>query len=186
MISIILLSCILVFLVNLINGIQLQVDRQDACVAYGNGTVYNVSSLNWPFVFHDTRNYTYTLASPCQPNLQCPGYEGTEVILCQEDHNTPDIYYNGGEAKNAVWTVTNMWGWDPTTWSILFFNGNDWRMTNVTFIVNTSIQEPEITFISEYPYLQYDILITGACIGQPWPCNNNNLPDGLVKENIYF
>lgn len=38
------------------SAIQLQTDPQDACVAYGNGTTYNVTGLDWPYVFTDSRN----------------------------------------------------------------------------------------------------------------------------------
>lgn len=91
-------------------------------------------------------------------------------------------------ADNAVWTITTMWGWGAPAWSILFFNGNDWRMTNVTFIVDSSITSPSIVmFESEYPFLQYDILITGPCIGQPWPCNSDGpQKDGGQENTLYF
>jgi hypothetical protein len=150
---------------------QLRVDPHNPCVAHGNGSVFNITGLPWPFTFTDSNNYAYTLNSPCGPaaNLtSCPGFPKTEVVLCQKDHWTPGEYYNCGTPASALWILPNAWG--TQGWSILFQGGNNWRMTNVTFVADSSVPTPTAEFTGESPYLQYNVLIRGACVGQPFNC----------------
>jgi hypothetical protein len=170
---------------------QLKNDLVNRCVARGNGTVFNISSLPWEsFVFYDTRNppYKYTLSSPCSETSQwinpCPTFPSNTSILCQYDHLTQGEYYDCGNVNSPpIWFMNY---WQPLQFSILFSGGTYWRITNLTFVVDNTIDPPVATFVSESPYLQYNVIIRGKCVGQPWGCNSDGKPtdDFVIDPSI--
>ena len=151
-------------------GSLLTPDADDLCVARGNGTVFNISSLPWPFSFNDTRGYGYVLQSPCAARadvLPCPQHAASEaVVLCQRDHATAGEFFACGLPQPAMWLLPDAWG--RARWSVLFGGGDTWRVTNVTFVADDNGPDPPVaSFTSESPYLQYNVLIRGKCVGQP-------------------
>lgn len=174
---------------------QLRNDPLSLCVAHGNGTTFNITALPWEsFVFHDSdRGYAYTLSSPCAERSAwthaCPAFADNTTVLCQRDHLNPSIYYDcGGVAQPPVWLLN---GWGPPYFSVLFGGGNNWRLTNVTFVVDATLDVPVATFLSESPYLQYNVEVRGRCVGQPWGCSRDfsapapfALEAGLAPEPV--
>jgi hypothetical protein len=150
-------------------GSLLTPDASDLCVARGNGTTFNITALPWPFRFSDSRGYAYTLQSPCaRPAdvLPCPQHDAAEnVVLCQKDHLTAGEFFACGLPQPAMWLLPDAWG--MRRWSVLFGGGDTWRVANVTFVVDPTVDPPTAVFLGEEPYLQYNVLITGKCVGQP-------------------
>ena len=169
------LSCTLVL------SSQLKNDPLNRCVARGNGTTFNITSLPWEsFVFYDNRSppYKYTLSSPCADISEwinpCPTFPSNTSILCQYDHLTSGEYYDCGNINlPPIWLLNY---WSPKQFSILFGGGYYWRLTNLTFIVDQTIETPIASFVSESPYLQYNVIIRGKCVGQPWGCTSEGKP----------
>lgn len=143
------------------------------CIGHANYTSVDISVLPWPFTFSDPRGYGYTLSSPCNPNLACPGFEGQPVILCQEDAHTAGGYANCGMATPAIWSTT--WGapYCPSfqlfNFTITFGNGSDWRMTSVFFLQDSKVTTPTAQFVSEEPYENYNVVVTASCFGAGSP-----------------
>ena len=162
-------ACVFFALPLLSSASLLTPDATDLCTAYGNGTTFNVTSLPWPFTFSDSRGYNYTLQSPCAaPStiVPCPQHDETQnVVLCQKDHITEGEYFACGLPTPAMWLLPDAWG--RQRWSVLFGGGDTWRVANVTFLVDEPVDPPTATFLGEQPYLQYNVLITGKCVGQP-------------------
>ena len=154
---------------------QLRNDPLSLCVARGNGTTFNISSLPWEsFAFSDSRGYAYTLSSPCAPRAAwthaCPTFADNSTVLCQKDHITAGLWYDcGGVTLPPTWLLN---GWAPQQFTILFGGGNNWRITNVTFVVDASVDPPVAAFDGEAPYLQYNVVVRGKCVGQPWGCGS--------------
>ena len=144
-------------------------DADSLCVARGNGTTFNITALPWPFTFSDSRGYNYTLQSPCaapEAVVPCPQHDASEnVVMCQKDHITEGEFFACGLPQPAMWLLPDAWG--RQRWSILFGGGDTWRVANVTFVVDPTAETTTATFLSESPYLQYNILISGKCVGQP-------------------
>jgi hypothetical protein len=155
---------------------QLRNDPLSLCVAYGNGTVFNVSSLPWSsFSFSDARGYTYWLSSPCAPKQEwthaCPGFADNSTVLCQKDHLTAGLFYDcGGVTLPPTWLLN---GLGLQQFTILFGGGNNWRITNVTFVADATVNPPVASFDGESPYLQYNVVVRGKCVGQPWGCSSD-------------
>ena len=148
---------------------QLRNDPTSRCVAYGNGTTFNITALPWSsFSFTDARNYKYVLMSPCaeEPWFACPGFDAASVVLCQKDHLTEGMWYDcGGVTTPPVWLLSQF-----DRFTVLFGNGNNWRITNVTFIIDPTVDPPVASFVDESPYEQYNVVVRGKCVGQPWGC----------------
>ena len=85
-------------------------------------------------------------------------------MLCQRDNASPS-YFSCAVSENAIWTLPDPWG--RQKWSIIAVGGQSWRMTNITFIVDAAVETPEAAFLAEDPYLQYNLVVRGKCIGQP-------------------
>lgn len=166
------------FLLPLASASLLTPDPSDHCVAYGNGTTFNVTSLPWPFLLsNDARGYNYTLQSPCAGTVvPCPQHdEKQNVVLCQKDHVTAGEYFACGLPTPAMWLLPDAWG--RQRWSILFGGGDTWRVANISFVVDETIDPPIATFLDEKPYLQYNVIITGKCVGQPsYSCPGSTPP----------
>ena len=173
MIKLVLLTLLLS---SVVTASQLRNDPLSRCVAYGNGTVFNNTSLPWSsFTFADSRGYTYWLSSPCAPKREwtheCPGFPDNSTALCQKDHLTAGLFYDcGGVALPPTWLLN---GWNPQQYTILFGGGNNWRITNVTFVVDATVDPPVASFDGESPYLQYNVVVRGKCVGQPWGCSSD-------------
>jgi hypothetical protein len=160
-------------------------DAGDFCAAYGNGTTFNITSLPWPFTFSDARGYNYTLQSPCaKAVIPCPQHDGAQnVVLCQKDHITAGEYFSCGLPTPAMWLLPDAWG--TRRWSILFGGGDSWRVANVSFTVDAAVDPPTAVFLGEQPYLQYNVLITGKCIGQPGSTCAGSTPPEFTKPEGY-
>ena len=52
------------------------------------------------------------------------------------------------------------------TFTILYPGGYEWRMTNITFVIDEEVDQPYIAFIRR-SILQYNFLVKGKCLGQP-------------------
>ena len=164
---------------------QLRNDPLSLCVAHGNGTTFNISALPWEsFSFQDSRGYAYTLSSPCAPRKSwthaCPTFDDNSTVLCQKDHITQGLWYDcGGVTLPPTWLLN---GWAPQQFTILFGGGNNWRITNVTFVADPSVDPPVASFDGESPYLQYNVVVRGKCVGQPWGCNSGGGPASFALD----
>ena len=173
----------------LARGSLLTPDAADLCVARGNGTTFNITSLPWPFHFTDARGYAYTLQSPCaRPGdvLPCPQHEAADnVVLCQKDHQTAGEFFACGLPAPAMWLLPDAWG--VRRWSVLFGGGDTWRVANVTFVVDDAVDPPTAVFLGEAPYLQYNVLVTGRCVGQPSAstCAGSSAPEVTKPDGVW-
>lgn len=54
---------------------------------------------------------------------------------------------------------------DFPDWRVEYISGSDWRITVILFIVDHTVKEPTVKFVSEEPHLQYVSIYSklGAC-----------------------
>eukprot|EP01089_Gocevia_fonbrunei_P021402 TRINITY_DN830_c0_g1_i1.p1 TRINITY_DN830_c0_g1~~TRINITY_DN830_c0_g1_i1.p1 ORF type:complete len:177 (-),score=29.08 TRINITY_DN830_c0_g1_i1:25-555(-) len=152
----------LIFLLPFCFTFQLQNDPNNACVAHGNGSTYDISKLfDWPVTIQDEKTgYTYWV-DLCS-GYKCPGGLGGLTPVCQH----ADMYYACGKSSNAVWLIR---GDVPTGWwTILYPSGAQFRSTQISFIPDPSVDPPTIKFTGEEPYEFYNFEIRGKCIGSPY------------------
>eukprot|EP01121_Diplochlamys_sp_Union-15-3_P015735 TRINITY_DN5254_c0_g1_i1.p1 TRINITY_DN5254_c0_g1~~TRINITY_DN5254_c0_g1_i1.p1 ORF type:complete len:173 (+),score=30.65 TRINITY_DN5254_c0_g1_i1:25-519(+) len=139
---------------------QLEPDAKNPCVAYGNGTVFDISSLfSYPVVISDDpRNYTYWW-NPCS-GYKCNSYQPPgKFAICQK----ADQFYGCGLYESPIWLLQEYFG----RLTILYPGGFQWRMTSIEFIEDKTIDPPTIQFKGEEPYLQYNFEVRGKCVGLP-------------------
>ncbi|XP_064396823.1 uncharacterized protein LOC135343748 [Halichondria panicea] len=153
---------------------QCATDKKSLCTAHCNGTSFELSkAFDFPIKIteptprgDDGSTFWYTW-NPCHIE-ECPGYSaGTDIAVCQKaDH---EFYSNCGEASQPIWlmdTTRPSAGETFPNWHVQYISGSFWRVTIIKFIVDHTVKEPTIKFISEEPHLQYNFEVRGKCIGQ--------------------
>eukprot|EP00048_Salpingoeca_helianthica_P016249 m.231277 g.231277 ORF g.231277 m.231277 type:complete len:187 (-) comp18310_c0_seq1:241-801(-) len=168
--SVIFICC---FLLALASASQLRNDPENPFVAYGNGTVFDISKVfTYPVSFKEARGYTYWWDPR---NVSC-GSQRMVAPVCQK----ADQYYECGTAS-PVWLLQQ---YNPFKFVIQYPGGQWWRITMITFLEDATIDPPQISFVSEDPYLQYNFLVKGKCVGQPFGCGSDSereIPEGPLR-----
>eukprot|EP01083_Nonionella_stella_P252894 870829_1 len=160
-------------------GYMLSTDPNNPCKAQGNGTFFDISGvLKYPAQasgpgFNPPTLYNYWY-SPCEDyKFACPDAFPNNIdnAVCQK----ADQYYNCGTRSNTVWLWNGVYESTrgASSFTILYPGGwqMSWRSSNITFIQDKTLTQPEFTFINELPYLQYNFVVKAPCIGQNG-CNN--------------
>ncbi|XP_064396825.1 uncharacterized protein LOC135343750 [Halichondria panicea] len=146
-------------------------DKNYLCTARCNGTSFDLSkAFDFPLKITEPTprgahgNTYWYIWNPCHVE-ECPGYPaGTNVAVCQ----SADVFWNCGQTSEPIWLMDN---WQATpenfpNWQVEYTSGTTWRVTIIKFIVDHTVMEPTVKFISEDPYLQYNFEVRGKCIGQ--------------------
>lgn len=168
-------------------------DTANPCVAYGNGTVFNITSLfRWPAVVNgmtdgDGKQYEYSWAcgglrlsaADSRNGTSAPPCGGDDVAVCQHDRPLT-LDYNAGAVSTALWL--GQFNGEVDDWTILFPNtqpskpppspfsgagGDGIRVSKVHFVVDKSVPSPVLKMLGEEPFTEYNFEVRGACIGQP-------------------
>lgn len=172
--------CSLVGIINLSCGSLLLIDRHNPCRAYGNASVYDITNLakTWPILLNGTgidgREYTYWWSCTGQTG-QC---QDPNVAVCQQRIDEPIIQFNAGNLSPQLWfgQFNGAMSQVNLTWNIVYPNvqsnpslidGSGIRVTTVYFIVDSSIEKPQLTMNGENKFTEYSITVRGKCIGQP-------------------
>eukprot|EP01096_Ripella_sp_DP13-Kostka_P007897 TRINITY_DN291_c0_g2_i1.p1 TRINITY_DN291_c0_g2~~TRINITY_DN291_c0_g2_i1.p1 ORF type:complete len:216 (-),score=94.08 TRINITY_DN291_c0_g2_i1:46-603(-) len=142
--------------VSMVQASQLFVQSGVPWVAYGNGTKYDISKVfdfaNGPV---NAGGYWYNPLG----NVSCPGAQNPNTAaLCQK----ADRYYNIGQFHNPIWLLNS------NGWTIYYTNGEGFRFSIVTFIIDQTVEKPTFTFTNESPLEQYNLVVRGKCLGQPF------------------
>jgi hypothetical protein len=164
-------------------------DAHNPCVAYGNATIFNITSLfRWPAVVtgppdYDNKKYQYSwacggLAAKAMANGSHTACADNDTAVCQHDPTT-GLEYNAGALSTALWLGAAFNG-EPTEWTILYPNtqrappspysgigGAGIRLSRVHFVVDKSVASPQLSMLGEEPFTEYQLEVRGACIGQP-------------------
>ncbi|XP_064396852.1 uncharacterized protein LOC135343774 [Halichondria panicea] len=150
---------------------QCMPDKDYPCRAKCNGTSFDLSkvfdfplNISEPSPRSDGRLYSYVW-DPCH-SYACPGYPaaGTDCAVCQ----LANLFYNCGQTSEPIWLMD---AYDNTkeefpNWQVQYTFGTTWRVTIFNFIVDHTVKEPTVKFVSEEPGLQYNFEVRGKCIGQ--------------------
>ena len=168
-------------------------DAANPCVAYGNGTIFNITSLfRWPAVVDgledaDGKQYQYSWAcgglrlsgraGPKNGTLAPCG--GDDVAVCQHDRPLA-LDYDAGAVSTALWL--GQFNGEVDDWTIMLPNtqpskpppspfsgagGDGIRVSKVHFVVDKTVPSPVLKMLGEEPFTEYNFEVRGACIGQP-------------------
>eukprot|EP00039_Didymoeca_costata_P016139 m.285511 g.285511 ORF g.285511 m.285511 type:complete len:218 (-) comp16341_c0_seq16:48-701(-) len=182
------------------------VPDKNPCVAYGNGSVFNISSLfDWPVKVRGPGlggEYEYTW--DCHGGVKCENDDDNKTLLamqpsiavCQtkvSGDGSVGLSFPAGYATQTMWFASFNWYYDPSrsdnNFTIMYptsdgpgspysgIAGGGIRVTHVTFMVDESVKTPQIEMSGEYPYTEYHISVRGACLGQP---RTPNCPETVV------
>ena len=162
-------------------------DGTNPCCAYGNGTTFNISNLfAWP-VSVEGRGvggvymYEWSCGGQNLPAGCVAQNSRRNPAVCQRRHPPPYAgapYFDAGDVPGALWFADFNGGLSANvTWVIVYPNtptmqthspdGGSIRVSRITFVVDPSVAEPEITMDGEGPYTEYSFTVRGKCIGQP-------------------
>ncbi|XP_064400518.1 uncharacterized protein LOC135346725 [Halichondria panicea] len=162
--SLILVCCICVSLSSLLapaEGAQCTVHPDHKCQATCNGTTFDISKI-FGYPMNVIGKYYSYLLDPCN-GVVCPdAFNTTGVAFCQK----ADQYYNCGLIKEPIWLFN--YNFQDIQFTVQYPWGTDWRITEITFIEDKSVEKTTIEFVNEKPNLQYNFLVRGKCIGQPY------------------
>mmetsp|Transcript_28042 Transcript_28042/g.34234 ORF Transcript_28042/g.34234 Transcript_28042/m.34234 type:complete len:180 (-) Transcript_28042:45-584(-) len=174
-----LISVFFIIFTSQINGYMLTVNESNPCMALGNGTKFDISNIfKYPVGLSGAGTespYNYWW-SPCKP-YNCPNSfpNNDDVAVCQK----ADQYYNCGSISNAIWLWNPISNTHSNSITILYPGGQmmSWRNVNVTLIQDNHAIKPIWEQVTEYPYLQYNIIVRAKCIGmtgwdEPVSCTN--------------
>merc|ERR1711974_217513 len=143
--------------VQLTHSALLRKDSSSPYKAYGNGTVYNLEKVfKWPVPFNNYYAYWWNPAGDAYPPC------GKDVAICQK----PDTYWSAGQVTTAVWTSPTYNYRENATWTITYY-ADQLRLSIVEFVVDPTVDTPQLSMLGEDPYCQYNFRIVGKCIGQP-------------------
>lgn len=163
------LAVAVVLLVSDVHAAQLEVDDANPCQAKWNGTMFDISDVfEYPVaVPNNGSGYSYWF-SPCPAERggagACPhSPDDLSVAACQK----ADQFYVTGQVSDALWLLQTGYAGTPV-WDVYLRDGASWRVTKVRFEVDLEQHEPTIEFVSEDPYLTYNMLVKGRCIGQAY------------------
>mmetsp|Transcript_38095 Transcript_38095/g.74916 ORF Transcript_38095/g.74916 Transcript_38095/m.74916 type:complete len:184 (-) Transcript_38095:145-696(-) len=152
-------------------------DKNNPCVAYGNASTFNITSLfNWPVQVTEG-GYIYNL--DCRGGV-FPNATTVNIAVGQQSSRT-GIHYNAGEVTGALWFAEFNWfRGSSSTFQIMYpasqtkviyppydADGEGIRVSHLTFVVDKTVPKPTIEMLGEKPYTEYNFVIRGKCIGQP-------------------
>lgn len=159
--ALIILAVLFFGFVDLTLAAQCLPDPTNPCKARCNGTTFDISNLfDYPVKLSDSRGYSY-MWSPCTGYPQCNNsMNDPDCAICQH----ADQYYNCGRTKDPIYLFN--YHFDTFVYQIQYLWGIDWRMTVFTFLQDKTQEETTIEFTGEDPYLQYNFLVRGKCVGQ--------------------
>ncbi|EDQ89063.1 uncharacterized protein MONBRDRAFT_25635 [Monosiga brevicollis MX1] len=135
-------------------AMQLRVDPEVPTRAYGNGTTFDITNiLPYPVTVQGPGfpNSTYTYIFDPVHGVPCGGMPSNTAV-CQH----ADFLRNCGLTNGTIWSLHGIFQ-QPTVFSVLYVDGFNWRMTNVTFIEDAAVHPPVVTVVGEAPYLEYQI-----------------------------